>query len=150
MKKKILFFGFIISFLIISNSGFGQLSMSFQYSSDSKIGIGYNFSQRIWSELRIYSNTYLEGFTPELVVLYNVSVKDRHEIYIGAGGVINGFSGIVIPVGLQFRPLEDFKRFSIQIEFEPMLDFSDVDLTLAFLSSAGIRYTFGKKEKQQP
>lgn len=145
MKKSILAIAFIISFLCICNSTIGQLSMSYQYSSLSKLGIGYNFSQRIWSELRIYSDTYLESFTPELVVLYNVSVKERHEIYIGVGGVINSLSGIVIPIGLQFRPLENFRRFSIQIEFEPVIDIGNEDL--AFLSSAGIRYTFGKKEK---
>jgi len=118
--------------------------MSYQYSSLSKIGIGYNFSQRIWSELRVFSDTYLEGVTPELVVLYNISVKERHEIYIGVGGVINSLSGIVFPIGLQFRPLENFKRFSIQIEFEPTIDIGNEDL--AFLSSAGIRYTFGRNK----
>ena len=118
--------------------------MSYHYSSLSKIGLGYNFSQRIWSELRIYSDTYLGGFTPELVVLYNISVKERHEIYVGVGGVINSISGIVLPIGLQFRPLENFRRFSVHIEFEPTIDIGNEDL--AFLSYAGIRYTFGKNK----
>lgn len=144
MKRSILTIVFIMSLLTICNTTYGQLSMSYQYSSLSKIGLGYNFSQRIWSELRIFSDTYLEGVTPELVFLYNISVKERHELYIGAGGVINTLSGIVLPIGLQFRPIENFKRFSIQIEFEPTIDIGNEDL--AFLSSAGIRYTFGRSK----
>ena len=143
MKKNILIFGFIFGFLSISNSGFGQLSTSYQYSSLNKIGIAYNFSQRFWTELRIYSNTYLEDITPEVALLYNASVKERHEIYFGIGGVINYFSGIILPIGLQFRPFENFKQFSLQIEFEPIIDIGADDLL--FQSSAGIRYTFGKK-----
>lgn len=143
MRKTVIIV-FIISSLSVYNTLNGQLNMSYQYSSLSKIGLGYNFSQRIWSELRIFSDTYLEGFTPELVVLYNISIKERHEIYIGAGGVINAISGIVLPVGLQFRPLENFRRFSIQIEFEPTIDIGNEDL--GFLSSAGIRYTFGRNK----
>jgi hypothetical protein len=143
MKKSILVLVLIFCLVSISNSGLGQLSMSYQYSSLNKIGIAYNFSQRFWTELRIYSNTSVSDFTPELTFLYNVSVKERHEIYIGAGVVINYFSGFVTPVGLQFRPFENFKRFSLQIEFEPTFDWVSEDLI--FQSSAGIRYTFGKK-----
>lgn len=142
MKKRLLIYGFIVGLLSLSNYVYGQLSLSYQYSSLNKLGVGYNFSQRIWTELRIYSNTNLENFTPELALLYNVSKKDQHEIYIGVGGVVNYFNGLIIPMGLQFTPFENFKRFSLQIEFAPMIDFDSSDLI--FQSSAGIRYTFGK------
>ena len=145
MKRSILIVGFITSLLFAVNSGFGQLSMSYQYSSLSKIGMAYNFSQRFWTELRFYSNTDVVDLTPELALLYNVSVKERHEIYIGIGGVINYISCFILPIGLQFRPFENFKRFSLQIEFEPTLDF--VSESIIFQSAAGIRYTFGKKFK---
>lgn len=143
MKKCILIFGFIISLLSVSNCGYGQLSLSYQYSSLNKIGLGYNFSPRIWTEIRIYSNTGLGDLTTELALLYNVSKKERHEIYLGIGGVANYFTGLIVPVGLQFRPIENFKRFSLQIEFEPIIDFDREDII--FQSSAGIRYTFGKE-----
>ena len=142
MKKRLLLFGLIIGLLSLSNFGFGQLSMSYQYSSLNKIGLGFNFSQRIWTELRIYSNTNLDNFTPELALLFNVSKKERHEIYFGIGGVANYFNGLIVPMGLQFRPLENFKRFSLQIEFTPMINLDREDII--FQSSAGIRYTFGK------
>lgn len=142
MKKHLLIFVFIIGLLSLSNYGYGQFSLSYQYSSLNKIGVGYNFSQRIWTELRIYSNTNLDNLTPELAILYNVSRKERHEIYVGIGGVANYFNGLVVPMGLQFRPFENFKRFSLQIEFSPLIDFDRSDVL--FQSSAGLRYTFGK------
>lgn len=141
MKKFLLIFVFIIALLSV-NKGFGQLSVSYQYSSLNKIGFGYNFSPKIWTELRIYSNTNLRNFTPELVFLLNIKKKEQHEIYIGIGGVANIFEGLVFPIGLQFKPIENFKRLSLQIEFEPILDISGDDII--FQSSAGIRYTFGK------
>ena len=141
MKKFLLIFVFIIALLSV-NKGFGQLSVSYQYSSLNKIGLGYSFSPKIWTELRIYSNTNLRSFTPELVFLLNIKKKEQHEIYIGIGGVADVFEGLVFPIGLQFRPIENFKRLSLQIEFEPILDISGDDII--FQSSAGIRYTFGK------
>lgn len=142
MKKLLLIFVFIIV-LLSANKGFGQLSVSYQFSSWNKIGLGYTFSPKIWTELRIYSNTNLDSFTPELVFLFNVTKKERHEIYIGIGGVANVFDGLVFPVGLQFRPIENFKRLSLQIEFEPTMDIGGDDFI--FQSSAGIKYTFGKE-----
>ena len=54
-KAKILFlFGF---FSLLNNNGFSQMSISYYSSSLSKIGVGYNFKERFWSELRLYSNT---------------------------------------------------------------------------------------------
>lgn len=142
MKKLLLIIVFIIV-LLSTNKGFGQLSVSYQFSSWNKIGLGYNFSPKIWTEFRIYSNTDLDSFTPELVFLFNVTKKERHEIYVGIGGVANVFEGLVFPVGLQFKPLANFTRFSMQIEFEPTIDIGGDDII--FQSSAGIRYTFGKE-----
>jgi hypothetical protein len=141
MKKFLFIFVFIIALLSV-NKGFGQLSVSYQYSSMNEIGLGYSFSPKIWTELRIYSNNNLKSLSPELVFLLNIKKKEQHDIYIGIGGIANVFEGLVLPIGLQFRPIENFKRFSIQIEFEPILDISRDDLI--FKSSAGIRYTFGK------
>src|SRR5665647_533128 len=128
MKKRIVIFVFIIGMLSLSNHAFGQLSASYQYSSLNKIGLGYNFSKKVWTELRIYSNTLMNDFTPEIALFYNVSMKDRHEIYVGIGGTYNYFNGVVVPIGLQFRPIENFRRFSIQIEFEPIIDFDRQDI----------------------
>jgi hypothetical protein len=141
MKRVFLIIGFLVGFLGLSNEGYGQLSLSYQYSSLNKIGLGYNFSPKLWTELRVFSNTYLEDITPELVLLYNVSQKERHEIYVGVGVVANVFYGLVVPIGLQFRPIENFQQFSIQIEFAPIIDDG-----IILQSSAGIRYTFSRSK----
>ena len=143
MKKNIQVYIFIISILGISNSGNGQFSISYQHSGFSRVGIGYNFSQKIWTELRIYDHSYYGNITTELALLYNVSIKESHVIYLGFGGLAGDSFGLAIPIGLQFRPLENFRRLSLQIELEPVFVFRG---GVALLSSGGIRYTFGKKQ----
>jgi hypothetical protein len=92
--------------------------------------------------LRLYSNTSIENITPELVVNYNVSRKENHNIYLGLGVNLNYFNGIVVPIGVQFTPIEKFKNFSLHIEFQPTIDFEN-DVLLQ--SSWGLRYRFEKK-----
>lgn len=145
MKKAIIIIGLTLLLFGLKNQSYGQISISYQYSSLNKLGVAYNFSQRFWAVLKIYSNTYIGDLTPEMTLMYNVSVKENHEIYAGIGGVANYITGIVLPVGLQFRPFENFRRFSFQIELEPTLDTQNEDLLIQ--SSAGIRYTFGKNRK---
>lgn len=144
MKKLIILSAFVLSLFCLTSSLKGQLSVSYQYSSLDKLGIGFNFSERFWTELRLYGNTYLESITPELALLYNVSVKQNHEVYLGAGLVVNYFEGIIIPAGVQIRPFENFRNFSFQIELMPLIEFEMEDLLLQ--ASAGIRYRFGKKK----
>jgi hypothetical protein len=136
-------FSLTISLLILfCNQGFSQLSASFNYSSIPKIGIGYQFSSRIWTELRVISNTRDEDFSPELIIVGNIIKKDRHNIYLGLGASINDFSGIVLPIGLEFYPIESFDRFSLRIEFEPTYTAFDTQ-ELFLMSSFGVKYRFG-------
>ena len=129
-------------FSIMSAKGFSQLSISYYSSSLSKIGLGYNFSDKLWTELRLYSNTSINDITPELVVCYNIVKKERHNIYLGLGGNVNYFTGFVLPLGVQFTPIEKFDRFSLHIELQPTLNIAEDDLILQ--SSWGLRYKFGK------
>jgi hypothetical protein len=117
------------------------MSISYYSSSLSKIGLGYNFTERFWSELRLYSNTTLDNITPELVLCYNIVKKDKHNIYVGLGGNVNYFNGIVVPIGVQFSPFEKLDKFSFHIEFQPTIDFESATL---LQSSWGLRYRFGK------
>jgi hypothetical protein len=119
------------------------LSISYYSSTLSKIGLGYNFNDRFWSELRLYSNTSISDITPELVICYNIVKKERHNIYLGLGGNVNYFTGFVLPVGVQFTPIEKFDRFSLHIEFQPTLD---INSDLILQSSWGLRYKFVKKD----
>ena len=138
---KILFL--FIFFSLISFKGFSQLSISYYSSTLSKIGLGYNFNDRFWSELRLYSNTSISDITPEVVICYNIVKKERHNIYLGLGGNVNYFTGFVLPVGVQFTPIEKFDRFSLHIELQPTLDLNS---DLIIQSSWGLRYKFGKKD----
>jgi len=137
--KKILNIAFLLSAIFMSTNSYSQLSISFYSSSLSKIGLGYNFTDRWWSEVKLYSNTFLEDISPELVVCCNIVKKDRHAFYVGIGGTLNIFNGPVLPVGVQFTPFEKMDRFTLHIELEPTLDIGH-DIFLQ--SSWGLRYKF--------
>lgn len=130
-------------FSIISIKVFSQMSILYYSSSLSKIGLGYNFSDNFWSELRLYSNTSINDITPELVVCYNIVKKENHNVYLGLGGNVNYFTGFVLPAGVQFTPIEKFDRFSLHIELQPTLD---IESDLIVQSSWGLRYKFGKMD----
>lgn len=127
----------LISFM--SNNAFSQVGVSYYSSSLSKIGLSYNFSNRLWSEVRLYSNTTFYDLTPELVLCYNFVNKERYNIYAGVGGVVNYYNGIIVPIGVQFTPFEKFDKFSLHIELQPTLDFGNTPIVQ---SSWGIRYKF--------
>jgi len=127
----------LISFM--SNNAFSQIGVSYYSSSLSKIGLSYNFSNRLWSEVRLYSNTTFYDLTPELVLCYNFVNKERYNIYAGVGGVVNYYNGIIVPIGVQFTPFEKFDKFSLHIELQPTLDFGNTPIVQ---SSWGIRYKF--------
>ena len=139
MKKKILFLLLAALTLSIKYSS-AQLSVSYYSSSLSKAAIAYNFNPKIWTELRIYSNTIIDDFTPELVFCYNIVNKEKHNIYIGACLNVNYYNGVVVPIGLQFSPFEKLSNFSLHIEIQPCFDF---EKDMVIQSAWGIRYTFG-------
>ena len=143
MKRTIRILVLFGLFSMVSVNGFSQLSISYYSSSLSKIGLGYNFGDRLWTELRVYSNTTIDDITPELVICYNIVNKERHNVYLGLGGNVNYFTGFVLPVGVQFSPVEKLDRFSLHIELQPTLD---IEGDFILQSSWGLRYKFRKKE----
>ena len=124
---------------IIYSASYAQLTTSF-YSNDfnSKFAIGYEFNEKLWTDLRIYSGTDIDNFTPELVLNYNFLRKDNYYTYFGGGIVANNINGIVVPIGIGIKPFENLKNLSINIEFNPLyeLDFED----LFIRGFVGIRY----------
>lgn len=122
-----------------------QFGISYQLSaSNSKIGISYDFGQKLWANVGMYDGVYIEGFTVDASVNYNIVSKERHDLYAGIGGIVNGFEGIIFPVGVGFHPVKDFPNFSLQIEASPVYEVNVEDLI--FFCSLGVRYTFGKKQ----
>ncbi|BDX37819.1 hypothetical protein CYCD_11740 [Tenuifilaceae bacterium CYCD] len=139
MKKLFVFIFTLIVALGIQKSVFSQISLSYYSSSLSKIGVAYK-ANKLWTELRLYSNTSLEDITPELVLCFNIVSKEKHNLYIGIGGNANYYKGVVLPFGVQFTPFEKMENFSLHIEFQPSYDFDREDTMLQ--SSWGLRYTF--------
>lgn len=77
MKRTIGIIVFCVLFSVIGFKAYSQMSVSYYSSSFSKIGLGYNFNDRLWSELRLYSYTSLLDITPEIVVCYNIVKKEK-------------------------------------------------------------------------
>jgi hypothetical protein len=139
MNQSILKLIIILSLVITYSSGYSQVSTSFYVNeSNSKIAIGYQFNDKLWSDLRIYSGTTIDNFTPEIVLNYNFLRKENYETYFGAGAILNNIYGIVIPIGIAIKPFENLKNLSINIEFNPLyeIDLDDV----FFRGFIGIRY----------
>ena len=137
MKTKKLIFTLILG--IIFFNSYSQISASFyQNESNSKIAIGYEFNDKLWTDFRLYSVTNIENITPEIVLNYNFMKKEKYEAYIGAGIILNNINGIIIPIGIGIKPFENLKNLSLNIELNPLyeIDFEDVFIR-GFI---GIRY----------
>ncbi len=145
MKQKIRILVLLGLFSLISVKGFSQFSLSYYSSALSKIGVGYNFNQKLWAEFRLPVNLYLDNETPEVVVCYNIVKKARHNIYVGVGGFAGYSDGFFVPVGLQFTPIKTFKRLSLHIELEPT---AYIESGIVIQGAWGFRYTFGKKDEK--
>jgi len=144
LNKTLLITGCLVFFFI--QTSLGQLSGSF-YSGggDAKIGIGYDFSDKVWADLRMYGGVTFNDFTPEITGNYNFVRKEKHDVYTGLGFSVNGRNGFFIPLGFRVRPFEKLNDFSLVVEAEPMYNFDIEDLV--FVCFGGIRYTFKTSEK---
>jgi len=129
----------LVVLITISKIGSSQMSVSFYSSSLSKFGFGYKFSEQVWGEVRVHSNTRFEDITPEIVVNYNFIRKDRYNAYVGGGISLNFIQGAIVPIGLQFSPFEKMNNFALHVEIVPTFEFEDDPL---LQSSWGLRYTF--------
>lgn len=142
MKKAFIISAIIFILFSWQNTLFAQFSVSYHSSSLPKAGFGYDFNEKIGVELRLYTNVFFDDFTPELLVKYNLITNEQFDFYSGLGGVVNSVNGMFIPIGFQFRPIENFKQFSFHAEIAPLWDFND---RFIFLGSWGFRYKFKKK-----
>ncbi len=139
MKTTIKLFILLGLLFGITSKGKSQLSIAYYSSSMAKIGMGYDFSEKVRGELRVYSNTFREDITPEIVLCFNIVRREYHNIYIGLGYAFNAIDGLVIPAGVQFYPIPDFRKFSLHVELQPTYEYFD---GLILQASWGLRYTF--------
>ena len=139
MNPKLLKLFFSLCLVVIYSNGYSQISTSFYANdSNSKFAVGYQFNDKLWSDLRIYSGTNIVNLTPEIVLNYNYLRKENYETYFGAGVILNNINGVVIPIGIAIIPFENLKNISINIEINPLYE---IDLNDLFIRGfIGIRY----------
>ena len=136
MKKFFLFTVFATAFLLKSNA---QVATSFYTSINfSKIGIGYEFSEKMWTDLRIYGGMTINDFTIEPVIAYNFVTKQDYDAYAGARFIINYKTGPVLPMGIRIKPFEQNRKFIINLELEPNYNLNSEEIV--FYCSVGVRY----------
>ncbi len=140
-------FFLLILFFVISFSAKAQFSASYYQSNNlSKIGLGYEFSDKIWSDVRMYGGFELEDFTVQPTLLANFVHKEKFDIYAGLGLTVGLLEGVNIPLGVRFRPLESHKNIFVHLEAEPLFQFEN-DGNILF-ASFGLRYVFNRKNKE--
>ena len=124
---------------LVATMSYSQITTSFYVNeSNSKLAIGYEFNEKLWTDLRIYSGTNISNFTPEIVLNYNFLRKENYYTYVGGGIILNNINGIVVPFGVGIKPFENMKNLSINIEFNPLYE---IDLDDLFIRGfIGLRY----------
>lgn len=141
MDKIFLRIGLALLLLFAFNEARAQWSASYYgNSSNSKVGIGYDFNEKLWAELRIYSNLALYEITVEPLLNYNFVRRDQYKTYVGLGLVLNEINGVFLPVGVQVSPFENLRNFSFHIELQiiEVFDYNDTYLNGYW----GLRYRF--------
>jgi hypothetical protein len=117
-----------------------QLGVNFHQSNVPFVGINYQISNKVRTELRLGADNYFELISVEGVATYDILKKDEYEFYAGLGFRTNNFTGIVIPVGINIYPLTT-KQFGFHIELAPIVGDGNI-----LRGSWGIRYRFAKKD----
>ncbi len=125
--------------LLGANVSFGQLGISFHQSNIPFIGVNYEIKDRLITELRIGTDNYFESTSVEGALMYKILRKDDFDFYGGIGARMNGFDGIVIPIGVNMYPFPT-KKFGFHIEAAPI-----VGEDFVLRGSWGIRYRFRKE-----
>jgi hypothetical protein len=133
----------LLLFTLTANNSFSQTSISYYNSSDSKIGLAHNFTEKLWGEARVAVT--FEDFNNDFVLCYNAFKINNYNLYLGLGAQINDDSGLIVPIGVQVTPFEKFKELSLHVELQTI--FTDKDTKLQ--SSIGLRYIFGKSKSNK-
>ena len=121
---------------------FAQFGVNFHQSNVPFVGLNFEIKNRFRPELRIGTDNYLEETMLEGVLIYDLAEKEDYEVYVGLGGRVNGFDGLVVPIGVNVYPLTT-KQFGFHIELAPIIGEASV-----LRGSWGIRYQFRRLNKK--
>ena len=142
MKKNILtFLGMQLFLCLICFSTHAQFSMTSYVNSGSSTAFAYQIGSRLKPEIRLHNQVLGDNSDADLeaLVLLDVKKSDRYDFYLGAGVKSGGENQLMVPIGIQFRPITNLQNIGVIIEMASLYD-GDLFLTNSF----GIRYTFSK------
>ncbi len=128
----------ICTLIILPSIAFGQIGISFHQTNLPFVGVSYEIKNKLRPELRIGTDNYFEDISIEGIITYDIVNNEDYEMYVGLGGRVNAFSGLVIPLGLNVYPLTA-KQFGFHIELAPIIGEPSL-----LRGSWGIRYRFSK------
>ena len=140
MKKLLL-----ILFILSSTTFFSQFKITGYFNSE--IGVSYQFSNKIQTELRINDNLGIE-FNSELSLLYTITSKENYNINIGIGistfpfhsKYIDFFESYFLPFQIEITPFNGVKNLGFVLESS--YHFSDITDASGVRNSIGVRYIF--------
>lgn len=116
-----------------------QFGVSFHQSNLPFVGLNYEIKNKLRPEIRVGTDNYFDALSIEGILSYDLFKKQEYDFYAGIGVRVNGFSGIVVPLGLHIYPLST-KQFGFHIELAPIIREESL-----LRGSWGIRYRFNKK-----
>lgn len=115
--KKIIFL--ILLTTLIPIKSIAQFNVFFlTNSSNTFVGVGYGFNEKISTDLRIFSTTAAEGITIQALLRYDFVRKEDYSVYVAAGLMLNELNAALLPVGVEFKPIKNNQKFSIFVEFQ--------------------------------
>jgi hypothetical protein len=141
--RKLLFLSFLVFTALKSQA---QVAISYYQSGLSMVGVSTNTNKRIWGELRLGTDLKFEDFSPELVGAFNFKKTETVKLYGGLGIRLNVYEGVLLPLGIQISPFQDFRNFAFHIEVAPIITLRD-EYDSYFRGSVGIRYLFLRKKE---
>jgi len=164
MKKisKLILLGCLVLFSF--EKSHAQLSLAtFQNNLSRKIALGYNVNERLWADLKITPPKLLKNAPTavEFNANYSFFHKEDFSIYSGIAVSYNTSKDspdLILPLGLQVRPFENFRQLSFHSEIQLGYNGGDhpdtqiingpPDNTYEFPTLFwGFRYTFRNRNK---
>lgn len=129
--------------LIATTSSHAQWTVAFHQSFLPFAALSYSPSDRFRIEARVGTDLDFNSITAEGVLTYDVLQGADYQLYAGLGGRTNGYTGLVLPAGLNLYPFAS-KRFGFHLELAALIGipYENVDEDTLLRGSWGIRYRF--------
>jgi hypothetical protein len=120
---------------------------------NSVLGISTNPNNKVWGDLRLFTNSYFTSVTADISPQFNIVSTPRANYYLGAGvkfntyNVFNNYNpveGYFMNAGVRARPFDKYKKVQVIFEISPYA-VREMDAGL-FRTMLGIGYNFSQKK----